>query len=235
MWNDKNKWLTVSLINLAVVALLGVVLRSKILFPIPGIDFKNLLHAHSHFAFGGWITLCLLVLMTYEILPRQYSKKPVYKWLLTGVFLCAVGMLFTFHVPGVCLFFYSILYPFHLCHLCFQLGFYKGYDKKPTGKTCGYFTKRRVPIVPRCVFRRSIYTCLDYCIPFHQYSFVSRCDIYLPAFPIQWFFYNRDIRRFPQPIQGRTQSGHTQKSHHIRHCPFTGGIAHIVPFLPVAL
>lgn len=100
MFNTKIKWLTVSLINLAIVAFLGVILRSKILFAIPGIDFKNMLHAHSHFAFGGWITLCLFVLMTYEILPGHLSSRAIYKWILTAILTCAAGMLIAFPIQG---------------------------------------------------------------------------------------------------------------------------------------
>ncbi len=105
---NKSKWLTVALVNLSILALLGVTLRCKILFSIPFIDFKNTLHAHSHFAFGGWITLCLLTLMTYEILPESFSGRPVYKWLLTGILFNAAGMLFTFPVTGYA--FLSILF-----------------------------------------------------------------------------------------------------------------------------
>jgi hypothetical protein len=108
MLNGKDKWLSIALINLAIVALLGVVLRSKILFSIPGIDFKNILHAHSHFAFGGWITLCLLILMTYEILPEKCYSKQKYRWLLTGILFNAVGMLLSFPIQGYA--FFSILF-----------------------------------------------------------------------------------------------------------------------------
>jgi hypothetical protein len=100
MANEKNKWLKISLANLAIVAFLGTVLRSKILFSLPGVDFKNLLHAHSHFAFGGWITLCLFTLMVYEILPGRLNRKGKYKILLSGIFLSAVGMLFSFPFQG---------------------------------------------------------------------------------------------------------------------------------------
>lgn len=96
----RNTWLAISLINLCIVALLGLLLRSKILFSIPGIDFKNLLHAHSHFAFGGWITLCLLTLMTYEILPAAYSWNKKYKIGLIALLIAAAGMLFSFPFEG---------------------------------------------------------------------------------------------------------------------------------------
>ncbi|HEY1031003.1 MAG TPA: hypothetical protein VGD89_04475, partial [Flavipsychrobacter sp.] len=65
----KKAWLKIALANLVIVAILGFLLRSKIVFTIPFLDFKNTLHAHSHYAFGGWVTLALMVLMVYEILP----------------------------------------------------------------------------------------------------------------------------------------------------------------------
>ena len=106
--NSKNKWLTVALVNLSMLALLGVTLRCKILFEIPFLDFNNILHAHSHFAFGAWITLCLFTLMTWEILPAKCNSKPVYKWLLAGILLTAAGMLFSFPFSGYA--FFSILF-----------------------------------------------------------------------------------------------------------------------------
>ena len=97
---SKNKWLTIAVINLSIVAVLGVILRSKIMFSIPGIDFKNFLQSHSHFAFGGWITFCLLSLMTFEVLPEHLYCRPKYKWLLTGILFCAYGMLISFPFKG---------------------------------------------------------------------------------------------------------------------------------------
>ena len=95
-----KKWIGIAIINLSIVALIGFVLRSKIIFSIPIVDYKNTLHAHSHFAFSGWVTLALLSLMTYEILPKSIYQKPVYKWLLVGVLFCAIGMLCSFPFQG---------------------------------------------------------------------------------------------------------------------------------------
>ncbi len=105
---SKKFWIGIALINLVVVAILGLVLRSKILFPLPFIDFKNTLHAHSHYAFGGWVTLALLTLLTYEVLPPSMTRKRVYRWLLAGILLNAVGMLISFPLQGYGL--YSILF-----------------------------------------------------------------------------------------------------------------------------
>ena len=102
------RWIQIALANLAIVALLGLVLRSKILFDIPFFDFKYLLHAHSHFAFGGWITIALLSLMAYTILPPECSGKTIYKWMLAAILVTSYGMLFTFPFQGYGL--YSILF-----------------------------------------------------------------------------------------------------------------------------
>lgn len=101
-------WIGIALINLCIVALLGFILRSKIVFSIPFIDFKYLLHAHSHYAFGGWVTLALLWLMAGEILPQSMNKSKLYKWMLSGIVVTAAGMLLAFPFQGYGL--YSILF-----------------------------------------------------------------------------------------------------------------------------
>ena len=58
-----NHWIKISLFSLLVVALLGVLMRYKIAFELPFIAQKNIQHAHSHFAFAGWVTQLLMVLM----------------------------------------------------------------------------------------------------------------------------------------------------------------------------
>lgn len=100
----ERKWITIALINLAIVAILGLLLRTKLLFPLPGINFGNWLFAHSHFAFGGWITLCLFTLMTYRLLPAGSNGKKIYPVLLTGVLVSSVGMLLSFPFQGYALF-----------------------------------------------------------------------------------------------------------------------------------
>ncbi|MEJ7626882.1 MAG: hypothetical protein WKF35_08465 [Ferruginibacter sp.] len=112
MIRKKEFWITVSLINLCIVALLGFGLRSKILFPISFIDYRNLLSAHSHFAFSGWAGLALMTLMIHEILPTELSGKKTYAWLLTGVHISSLGMaiIFPFYGYNVFSLFFSTLY-----------------------------------------------------------------------------------------------------------------------------
>ncbi len=96
-----HKWLKIAIINLNIIAFIGVVLRYKIVFSLPFIDQKHLLHAHSHFAFAGWLTqilMTLLVVFLYRKGLNDSFKK--YSWLLLGNLLTAYGMLITFPVEG---------------------------------------------------------------------------------------------------------------------------------------
>lgn len=56
-------WLKFSVFNFAVVAILGVLMRYKIAFSLPIVDQKHMQEAHSHFAFYGWITQIIYVLI----------------------------------------------------------------------------------------------------------------------------------------------------------------------------
>ena len=108
---SKQLWLGLSLLNLSIVALYGFLLRSKILFSLPAIDYRNLLSAHSHFAFGGWVGLALLVLLVYNLLPETLSQKKFYQWMLLGVELSSLGMAVFFPFVGyngVSIFFSSL-------------------------------------------------------------------------------------------------------------------------------
>ena len=96
-----QNWIRIAFINLLIVALLGVIMRYKIAYYLPFIEQKNFLHAHSHFAFSGWVTQILMVLMVtflYNYLPSASLKK--YKWLIIFNLACAYGMLVSFSWGG---------------------------------------------------------------------------------------------------------------------------------------
>lgn len=58
-----NKWYKIALLNLCILAFAGTLLRYKINFPLPFVEQGNLLFAHSHFAFNGWISFILYVII----------------------------------------------------------------------------------------------------------------------------------------------------------------------------
>ena len=95
-----HRWVDLSILGLCTVALMGLGMRSKIVFALPFINYNHLLEAHSHFSFGGWVTLIIMALFVYELLPETISKRPIYQWLLGGTALCAWSMLITFLIWG---------------------------------------------------------------------------------------------------------------------------------------
>jgi hypothetical protein len=102
-------WLKTALVNLLIVAAIGVVLRYKIAYSLPFIDQKHLLHGHSHFAFAGWITQALMILLVGYLLKQNNGagfKK--YRWLLNANLFTAYGMLIAFPIEGYGL--YSIVF-----------------------------------------------------------------------------------------------------------------------------
>ncbi len=98
-------WLRISLFNLLLVAIIGLVLRYKIAFSLPFIDQKHLLHGHSHFAFTGWISMALMAFMVdYVGRKKGIDLFPKYHWLLWGNLITAYGMLLSFPLQGYGLF-----------------------------------------------------------------------------------------------------------------------------------
>jgi hypothetical protein len=94
-------WLKISLINLLIVASLGVLMRYKIGFDFPYFSQKNIQHAHSHFAFAGWITHALYVLMIHFVLKKlPLTDTKNYKRIIIANLICSYGMLFSFSYNG---------------------------------------------------------------------------------------------------------------------------------------
>ena len=104
-----HRWVRISLLNLLIVASLGVILRYKILYPLPFVDQKHLLHGHSHFAFAGWVSQAIMTLLV-TYLARQSGEAVYkrYKWLLYGNLFTAYAMLIAFPIEGYGL--YSIIF-----------------------------------------------------------------------------------------------------------------------------
>ena len=98
-------WLKFSLLNLFIVAVLGLLMRYKIGFEFPHFEQKNLQHSHSHFAFVGWITHTLMVLMVYYLQSKTtHFQGNKYKKIVVANLVCAYGMLFFFLIQGYAFF-----------------------------------------------------------------------------------------------------------------------------------
>lgn len=92
-----QKWCRLAFLNFFLVAAAGVLLRLKILYSLPWLNFKFLLHAHSHFAFAGWVSLFLMAALVGR-LPLVMAVR--YEKLFLGYLLSAYGMLLSFPFQG---------------------------------------------------------------------------------------------------------------------------------------
>ncbi len=75
-------------------------MRYKISFSFPYLQQKFILHAHSHFAFSGWITQVLMALMVAYLCKNQKEAFKDFRLLLYANLVTAYGMLFSFPVQG---------------------------------------------------------------------------------------------------------------------------------------
>lgn len=94
-------WLRFSVLNFLIVAVLGVLMRYKIAYSLPIVDQKHVQEAHSHFAFYGWITQIIYVLIIrylHGILSEQQLKK--YHTLLIANAISAYAMIPSFIYNG---------------------------------------------------------------------------------------------------------------------------------------
>ncbi|MDP2160445.1 MAG: hypothetical protein Q8K02_08190, partial [Flavobacterium sp.] len=96
-----NSWIKISLFSLLIVAFLGVLMRYKIAFELPFLAQKNTQHAHSHFAFAGWVTQLLMVLMVRYLANYTFeSKISKYNTLFWVNIIGAYIMLISFIIQG---------------------------------------------------------------------------------------------------------------------------------------
>jgi len=93
-FHNLKTWVSISLVNLMIVACLGVLMRSKIVFDIPFIDYNRIVDTHGTFAFTGWVTLILLSLMVFKM-PSIPNHRKIYFYLLSGIALYCWTLLLT--------------------------------------------------------------------------------------------------------------------------------------------
>ncbi len=103
---DLNKHIGIALAYFLVVSLMGLTLRFYFVTILP-INYKFLLHAHSHTALLGWIYLGLTTLI-YKIFLAEAQKPKLYKRIFFFTNICILGMIVTFPVQGYAL--YSIIF-----------------------------------------------------------------------------------------------------------------------------
>jgi hypothetical protein len=94
-------WLKLSLVNLCIVAALGVLMRYKIGFDFPYLEQKNLQHSHYNFAFSGWITHTLMTLLIHYLQSKiTLFNQNKYRAILIANLICSYGLLFSYNIPN---------------------------------------------------------------------------------------------------------------------------------------
>ena len=92
-------FILIGIVNLCIVAMIGVLMRYKIGFEFPYFEQKHLLHAHSHFAFSGWVSHILYSMM-FWFLEKNDIKSSAISGLIWTNLICAYGMLLSFIYQG---------------------------------------------------------------------------------------------------------------------------------------
>lgn len=95
-------WLTVAVFNLLIVAVFGLFMRLKMIFPMAWANQKFLMHAHSHFAFAGWVSHALMVLMAMAMFRLRAEDRlpPRYQYISAANLIASFGMLICFTFQG---------------------------------------------------------------------------------------------------------------------------------------
>ena len=89
-----------ALLSLVVIALLGLLLRFMFVAPVAGLNYKYLLHAHSHAALLGWLYPALFIALLHAYLPPEVRNKKVYFRQFWLAQVAVLGMLLSFPVQG---------------------------------------------------------------------------------------------------------------------------------------
>ena len=95
-----GKWVRIALHFLVFSALAGIVLRYYNFSVIPGLNYKHLLHAHSHVALLGWMYLAFAAMLVKEFLPADYR---IFRKNLLLTLVSVIGMMLSFPFTGYAL------------------------------------------------------------------------------------------------------------------------------------
>ena len=125
-----------AMINFVVLTLAGIVLRYIQVSGLPGADYQFILHAHSHFAFAGWMFFAIAILISHRITGGRFTSG--YKYIFAITLISAYGMLFSFSLQGykpVSITFSTL---FVLVTYCFTYLVLKGHALKNAVNEVGY-------------------------------------------------------------------------------------------------
>lgn len=79
---------------------MGLILRGAFVWEIGWLDYRNMMHGHSHVAMLGWAYLALYSLIWYRFIPKGKREKPVYSGLFWFTQITVLGMMVSFPIQG---------------------------------------------------------------------------------------------------------------------------------------
>lgn len=126
---NTTNWIKISIFNLLFVAIAGCLMRYKILYSFPLLQQKHVLHAHSHFAFSGWISLAIMAFMIQFISKQIEINSKKYSVFLIIHLIASYGMLITFSIQGYGLFSISFSTLSIIINVLFVLEYWKDLNK----------------------------------------------------------------------------------------------------------
>lgn len=95
-----KRWFTVALVNLLLATTLGALLRYAFVDEVPRLNFRYVLHAHSHVAMLGWIYLALYCFIIPNFIQLEKGSSRAFNRLFWVTQLSVGGMLLSFPFQG---------------------------------------------------------------------------------------------------------------------------------------
>ena len=137
-----RRYSNIAIFNLLIISLIGLVLRYKIAFSLPFINQSHLLHGHSHFAFTGWITHVLMILLV-SFMSAQKGEElhKKYNWVINANLITAYGMLISFPLEGYGLFSISFSSLSVVVSYVFVVMYWKDLNSLPIKKVSHWWLK----------------------------------------------------------------------------------------------
>ena len=91
-----KRWFELSLFNLFIAACLGVLMRYAFVDEVSWMNFRHVLHGHSHTAMLGWIYLAFYAFFIHAFLNKDQQQEAYYRRLFWLTQVAVIGMFVTF-------------------------------------------------------------------------------------------------------------------------------------------
>ena len=127
--NLPRHWAVLCIFNLLIASFIGLLMRYKIMLPLPFVDQTYLLHAHSRFVFCGWVSLTLFSCMAVYMLPGEIVRNSAYRLMFILLEIASAGMLVAFLYQGYGVFSIFFSFLFTTVFYWFIIRFWKDYKR----------------------------------------------------------------------------------------------------------